>query len=240
VRVLGVVTSTNDVAARLAAAGAGPGLAVFADGQTRGRGRRGAPWISTPGSGVFLSAVLRKPPAEGAPLLAGAAGVAAAEAIRAATGAPAMVKWPNDVWVRGHKVAGVLIEVPGGGAGCVIAGIGITLRTPPEPPAEGAAAPPAGLCDLLGRPLPRERLAVALLDALAEAVALAGRDPDALERRFLALDALQGRRIIAEVAEGEVRGVVVASGLRAGIEILADDGSRRLLKPEHTRILSVR
>jgi XTP/dITP diphosphohydrolase len=238
VRRLGLVSSTNDEALRLVAAGSGPGLVVIAEGQTAGRGRPGSTWISSPGSGLFLSAVIQKPDAATAPLVAGAAGVAAADAVRTVTGAAARLKWPNDVWVDGKKVGGVLIELPGGDSTVAVVGIGITLRDP------GAAAPPgaaplAGLADLLGKPVSRQELAVAVLATLDAALDLAERDPAALCRRYRELDALAGREITVETTGGRISGRVTEVDLLRGIELEAPDGSRRRLKPEHTHVVAI-
>ena len=103
------VPSTNDLAAALAEGGAREGCVVVANAQSGGRGRQGRTWVSPPGAGLYVSAVLR--PAEHAvPLLTIAAGVAVADGIHAATGLAPDLKWPNDVFVGGRKVAGVLAE----------------------------------------------------------------------------------------------------------------------------------
>ena len=124
--------STNDVAATLAEHGAAEGTTVIASRQTAGRGRFGRTWFSPPGAGLYVSLVCRNPAA--APLLTLAGGVAVAEGIRAATGLPATIKWPNDV-VAGdsrtrRKLAGILAEASTGvdGVQYVILGLGINLR----------------------------------------------------------------------------------------------------------------
>ena len=132
--------STNDVAAVLAEHGAPEGAAVVAARQTAGRGRFGRPWFSPEGAGLYVSIVCRTP--EAAPLLTLAGGVAVAQGIRAATGLPVFIKWPNDV-VTGQsararrKLAGVLAEASSGAEGLqyVILGFGINLR-PAAYPAE--------------------------------------------------------------------------------------------------------
>ena len=102
------VGSTNDIAASLADAGAGEGTTVVAEAQTSGRGRHGRVWHSPPGAGLYMSVILR--PADAQPLLTLASGVAIAEAVRACTGLPAEIKWPNDVMIGKRKLAGILAE----------------------------------------------------------------------------------------------------------------------------------
>ena len=94
--------STNDRARELAAAGAPHGTLVTAREQTAGRGRQGRTWIGPPGRALLLSLVLR----ELESLLPLRAGLAVADV----AADDALVKWPNDVWIAGRKVAGVLVE----------------------------------------------------------------------------------------------------------------------------------
>lgn len=94
--------STNERARELAAGGAPHGTLVTAGEQTAGRGRQGRTWVAPPGSSVLMSVVLRRFD-EMLPL---AATVAVCEALPV----PARVKWPNDVWVEGRKLAGILVE----------------------------------------------------------------------------------------------------------------------------------
>jgi BirA family biotin operon repressor/biotin-[acetyl-CoA-carboxylase] ligase len=133
--------STNDVAAQLAQDGAVEGTTVVAEAQTSGRGRHGRVWFSPPGAGLYVSVVLRPPHSIGreenpARLLTLASGVAVAEAVRAVTGLPAEIKWPNDVTVGRRKLAGILAEsaAQAGELQFVVLGIGVNLRTAAYPP----------------------------------------------------------------------------------------------------------
>ncbi|MCO5166850.1 MAG: biotin--[acetyl-CoA-carboxylase] ligase [Planctomycetes bacterium] len=132
------LASTNDRAAALAAGGAGEGSLVVAARQTAGRGRHGRPWASPPG-GLYASLVLRPDEAMlrrlPATLLAG---LAVAEAIDDTTqgatteGARAELKWPNDVFLAGRKVSGVLGELTRDARGpLLVLGIGVNVTTDP-------------------------------------------------------------------------------------------------------------
>jgi len=126
--------STNDEAARLARAGARHGTIVIADQQDAGRGREGRPWASPPGTGLYLSAVVRPPlPITLVPPMTLAIGVGLCDTARA-FGADAYLKWPNDALVGGKKLAGVLVEshTQSTRVEAVIVGIGINLAG--EPP----------------------------------------------------------------------------------------------------------
>lgn len=94
--------STNERARRLALAGAPHGTLVTADEQRAGRGRQGRAWTAPPRSAVLMSVVLR----EFSAMLPLSAAVAVCEAVPVA----ARIKWPNDVWLEGRKLAGILVE----------------------------------------------------------------------------------------------------------------------------------
>jgi BirA family biotin operon repressor/biotin-[acetyl-CoA-carboxylase] ligase len=170
VRFVAETGSTNDEALALAADGAPDGTAVIADAQRAGRGRRGRAWFSPPGSGVYLSVVVRvgQEPVT-LSLVTLAAGVASADAVTAVTGLPVELKWPNDLVVGRpwRKVGGVLCESVGGGrVDAVVVGIGIN---------RGAAAYPPDLRDRatsieteLGRFIDRAPLVVECLACLAD------------------------------------------------------------------------
>jgi BirA family transcriptional regulator, biotin operon repressor / biotin---[acetyl-CoA-carboxylase] ligase len=165
------VDSTNDLAIELASRGAPEGTAVLADAQRAGRGRRGRSWFSPPGAGLYLSVVVRPVgPTDALPLVTLAAGVAAARALRAATGLDVELKWPNDL-VAGRpwrKLGGVLCEAVGGGAtvDAIVVGIGINLR-PAAYPRE-IADRATSLEGELGRAIDRALVVGEMLAALAE------------------------------------------------------------------------
>ena len=180
------VPSTNDLAAALAERGAREGCVVVANGQSAGRGRQGRRWASPPGAGLYVSTVLR-PAGHALPLLTIAAGVGVADGIQAATGLVPDLKWPNDVFVSGRKVAGVLAEATSSVAGtCVVLGFGINVLPAAYPPEVAARA--TSLERELGRAVDRGSL-------LAECLCgLAGRYQDlASGRRDAVVEAWRGR-----------------------------------------------
>ncbi len=171
------VSSTNDVADRLATGGAAHGTVVAADCQESGRGRMGRVWHSPPGAGLYVSVVLRPQDLSGATeprsvsvasRVTLTAGVALAEALRAATGLPAAIKWPNDLVVGHRKVCGILAEGAAAGDALrhVILGFGINVM---------ATAYPTGLEDRatsieaeIGRAVDRGAVFAESLACLAE------------------------------------------------------------------------
>ena len=141
------VDSTNARARELAAAGAPHGTIVTATFQESGRGRQGRIWVAPAGRALLCSVVVRDPPR----LLPLVAGVAVAETVAAVrppdpvskiwqyveTGGAAAValKWPNDVHLRGRKVAGILVEgLPQERWAVIGIGINVAVRTEDFPP----------------------------------------------------------------------------------------------------------
>ncbi len=105
------VGSTNTLAMEMASRGAPDGTVVLAETQTGGRGRLGRNWIS-PAGNLYLSVILRPDiPTYKAPLITLMGAVAVATAIRTSCGLPASIKWPNDIFLSGKKVSGLLTEM---------------------------------------------------------------------------------------------------------------------------------
>ena len=112
IRVFEETASTNDVVEKLARDGVKEGVVVFAESQSKGRGRLGRKWVSPPHKGLWFSVLLRpnlRPQA--ATQLTVAAATALFRAIREVTGFTPEIKWPNDILIKGRKVAGVLTEL---------------------------------------------------------------------------------------------------------------------------------
>ncbi len=112
IRVFKETTSTNDVVEKLARDGVPEGAVVFAESQTRGRGRMSRKWESSHGKGLYFSVLLRpKLPPQAATRITIVAATALARAVRACTPLEPEIKWPNDLQLGGRKIAGVLTEL---------------------------------------------------------------------------------------------------------------------------------
>ena len=214
------IASTNDRARAALHEPGGDGLAVVADLQTAGRGRRGRSWISPAGANLLLSVALRP---RMAPRLAGLLGASAALAVRDACASFApdaglAIRWPNDVVERdGRKVAGLLVEtaLEGGELAEAVIGIGINVNwLPAEMPPE-IVGTSTSLLAVVGARVDRVLLLARVLDAL-------NGELQALERgqaplvRLRASSWLDGRQVDVDTGEATI------SGRAAGI---ADDGS---------------
>jgi BirA family transcriptional regulator, biotin operon repressor / biotin---[acetyl-CoA-carboxylase] ligase len=130
-----VTDSTNARARELVEAGAPGGTVVTAAEQTAGRGRQGRTWTAPPGKALLYSAVLR-PLDERHLLLPLSVPIAVCEAAEElAPGIECTIKWPNDIWIEGRKLAGVLIEAkPQDGWAVIGIGLNLTISLNEFPP----------------------------------------------------------------------------------------------------------
>jgi len=130
------IPSTNTHAMQQADAGAPDGSVYFADEQTAGRGRAAHAWSSPPGSGLYMSILLRPRIAPADILwLSLAAGLAVRAAIRAVTTLEADLRWPNDLLFGRKKFCGILTELNAEVTRVrhVVVGIGINVHQPAFP-----------------------------------------------------------------------------------------------------------
>lgn len=211
--------STSDEAARRRDAGEDH-VVVVADAQTAGRGRGGNRFASPPG-GLYASLVLRVPPDDLPGPTVAATAVALGEAVEALVGVPVALKWPNDLWIDGRKVAGLLLEASAvaGRAVPVVVGVGVNVDRVPETLPPDVAATTTALALHARHPVSREALLTAFLRRLdarrLDLATAAGRD--ALEdayRRRLALLGEPVRFLVGDVVHGGVlRDVSLARGL---------------------------
>lgn len=224
------IGSTNDRARQALHLADGDGLAVVADLQTAGRGRRGRSWLSPPGMNLMVSVGLRL---RLDAATAGLVGIGAALAVRDACGQMApghdlRVKWPNDVVAAyGLKVAGLLVEtaLEEGRAAEVVIGAGINANwRRADMPAEIRAGA-TSLAEITGSEVDRVALLAALLAALdVELLALErGESPVARLRQHSALD---GRQVTVDLGDERLDGQVAGTS----------DGGLLLLDTEAGRV----
>jgi len=123
------IDSTNERAREMAIEGAASGTVVTASSQTAGRGRHGRRW-SAPADAALLYSAILKPLTLRHLLLPLAVPVAVAEACEELAPVECRIKWPNDIWLEEHKLAGILIEArPPEWA---VIGVGVNLAIEPE------------------------------------------------------------------------------------------------------------
>ena len=184
--------STNDRARELAQAGAPSGTVVTADEQTAGRGRLGRRWAAPPGAALLCSVILR-PVTERHAMLPLAVPIAVCEAAESLSPVECRVKWPNDVWLRARKLAGVLIEArPPDWA---VIGVGLNLAVADDEFPGDLRWPATSL----GHGVGVDQALGALMESLGKWVAA---EPDEVASAFASRDALRGREVAWEGAGG--------------------------------------
>ena len=223
--------STNDDARRLLSAGAPVWTVVVADEQTAGRGRMGRRWVAPPGKAVLMSVVLR-PQVEPARLtrLTMLGAVAALRTLERwfAPGAAAL-KWPNDVLLRGRKVAGVLPEAVfrGGAFAGAVLGIGLNVNSDfSADPALSARA--ISMAQAAGASFDRAEV---LMELLAHLRALyPSLEDDSLFEAWRGALLTLGRRVTASAGDERLSGVAESVDADGALWLRQDDGARvRLL-----------
>ena len=166
IAVIQETTSTNDSILQRAGAQTPEGLVVFAEKQTAGRGQRENVWESAAHKGLWFSILLRpKIDISESARLTDWAAQTVAKTITEQFNATAVVKPPNDVYLDGKKVSGVLVEMraQANAPHIAVLGIGVNINHRAEDFSEQLRERAASLAQILGRHIDRQKFAVALL-----------------------------------------------------------------------------
>lgn len=219
--------STADEARKLIEKGTVEGTVVLAESQKAGRGRMDRKWVTPPGKAIAMSVVLYTglKPAQ-APLLSLATAVAAARAVETVAGVRVELKWPNDIFLAGKKIGGVLVEMAAelDRVRWIIDSIGINVNnTFKGTPLEDTAA---SIYEVRGEEASRKELVVRLLEELdgiwAQGGAAGGLEP--YREEFEELDLLQGREVEVKTPEGIISGRAVGISADGRLRLQRADG----------------
>ncbi|MPZ48658.1 MAG: biotin--[acetyl-CoA-carboxylase] ligase [Dehalococcoidia bacterium] len=207
------------------------GAVLLAETQTGGRGRGGRSWVSPPDVNLYFTVIMSSSLAESrhfayvTPL----ATALAIEEVAARLGADlhADLKWPNDVQLGGHKVAGILIETTERESGepvtLVGVGINVNVDVAAYPEIAGIAT---SLRDVIGAKAPREEVLGAFcnhFEALYEEALAGSRAPfDAWRQRLITL----GRQVVASGGDESIAGVAVDVDDNGALIIETPEGRR--------------
>ncbi|MCX5761254.1 MAG: biotin--[acetyl-CoA-carboxylase] ligase [Gemmatimonadetes bacterium] len=198
------VGSTMDVAHAAAERGAPAGTLILADAQDAGRGRGGKRWASLPGRGLWMTLIERPQSPRGLEVLSLRIGLLLADALDPVAGGRVGLKWPNDLFVAGRKLAGTLVEARWRDQRVewIAIGIGLNVTVPHGVEEAAGMAPGTTRLAALERVMPALR------------VAAQGEGPltDGEVERFMARDISIGRRVV-QPAVGVVAGISAAGEL---------------------------
>lgn len=208
IQVFQQTSSTNDVAEKLARDGVAEGVVIFAETQTKGRGRLGRKWLSPTGQGLWFSVLLRPGmPTGSITQLTIAAATAVARAIRLETGLTPQIKWPNDILLRGKKVVGILTELSAevDRVRYVIIGIGVDVNVTDFPAELREVA--TSLSAEAGKKILRAEIATAILRELdADYARLARGEFPALAEEWERQCITLGRRVVIHIGDRTLTG----------------------------------
>lgn len=226
--------STSDRALELAAAGVLPlPLLVLAERQTEGRGRGTNRWWSAAGALTF-SLVMEAPPdrlpPQRWPLVALVAGLAVAEALEPlCTAGLFQVKWPNDVYLDGGKVCGILSESVPGASDRLVAGIGVNVNNTLGP-ARDAVGNARALIDVDGRARDLTEVLLAILDRLDQRWReLAAGEFSLLAGEYRRRCFLTGKTLTVQAGAERLVGRCAGIGNDGALTLFTETGERRVV-----------
>jgi len=206
--------STNDYAANLLAKSKPiEGTVVITDNQVSGKGQYGRKWSSAPGQNLTLSVILYPNiTAETQFDLNILASLAVCKTLKEQSSINALVKWPNDIYVKDRKVCGILIKnnLVGKTISQTIIGIGINVNQqqfdPIIPNPTSVIMETGAITDLLGM---REQL----FKAMDQYYDILKRDPVELRQMYVRSLWRRNEEIKYSLNDGQIR-----SGVLEGIE----------------------
>ena len=231
--------STNSLALSLGHDPVNHGLVVLAHEQTAGRGQYGRTWQAPPGSSVLMTVLLFPPPPLRRPaVLTAWAAVAVSEVILQITGLEAKIKWPNDVYLQGKKVCGILIEQRNGGGErtpATAVGIGLNVRQPASFFEQAGLTLGGSLLSVTGREFDHDEVARQLIHRLDDDYArLAAGDFGTLEALWKQRLQLLGRDVTVETGTARHRGRLLDVTFNA-VELDTGEPQPLRLLPEAVR-----
>jgi BirA family biotin operon repressor/biotin-[acetyl-CoA-carboxylase] ligase len=210
IQVFRQTASTNDLLAERAQQGAAEGLVIFAEKQTRGRGRMQRSWESRDRKGLWFSFLLRLAlPTRAAPQITITTTLAVLRALQEATHLPLRIKWPNDIYCRGKKICGILTEIDGDldRIRHAVVGVGINVNHDEEDFTPEIRANASSLAQMAGHRFHRPELAAKVLQNLDRHFErLAAGSFSALLQEWAEWDDVLGKQIAVRTGNRVLRG----------------------------------
>ena len=240
--------SSQDLAVELAAKDAPEGLVVVVDHQRAGRGRSpDRAWESSEGVNLTCSILFRPPwKLEEANRLQFMSAVAAARTVKAASGIDVDLLWPNDLWVGGKKLGGMILSISSSEENTLeyaVIGIGVNLNAELRSFGKEVSEMATSLKIVSGSPVDRSKFTAKLLNELDELYedllangfdrvreAWLERSPEKGEREVRLEKVVKVERVKTEEIHGRPKGIDPAGKLilelRDGREVLIQDAAK--------------
>lgn len=219
------VGSTNDVAMDLADQGAPHGTLILAEIQTAGRGQRGRQWITTAGSSLAMSVILRPTNlAQNAWVRLHALGALAVVEALGQYSLDAKVKWPNDVLLEGRKVAGILVDASWEGEQVeyVVLGMGVNVSPQSVPDGQLFDFPAVSIEEILGKQLDWCELITEVLQETSKWFYQINRLN--FIKKWEEKLAHRGRKVVIDCPEGEITGLLIGLNERGALKVQSGKG----------------
>lgn len=231
--------STNRTAKELAVAGACHGTVIVSDCQTAGRGRYRRQFYSPPGSGVYMSFVLRpeRLRLETPTLVTALAAVAVCGAVMKISARQPAIKWVNDVCCDGKKVCGILTEavtdMESGNMEWVVVGIGINFTAPEGGFPEDIRHTAGALFPDDPAPVTRNQLAAEIINMMLDP---AGHDRQEMLAKYKSLLFMLGKRIRVVGAQSAYDATAIDIDEAGRLIVSTEDGETKTLSAGEIRI----
>ena len=203
------------------------------DSQTAGRGRMGRTWVSNETTLTFSIVVSCAGMAETSHLLPLAIGVGIARAIEYSF-APfrAALKWPNDVYLGGSKVAGILVETTQTAADARVIGIGINVGRSPDLSDQANAPSVTSIGSSIGRPIQRYVFLRPVVCSVLETVDELGHSGESIVSEFRDRCLLSGHPVRLSIGVREQTGICQGVSEDGELLIRTDEGTKRFSSGE--------
>jgi BirA family transcriptional regulator, biotin operon repressor / biotin---[acetyl-CoA-carboxylase] ligase len=226
------IGSTNVFLKRLAEEGASEGTVVIADEQSAGLGRLGREWFSKKGENLLFSVLLRPrlPPSKlfVVTMIFALAGI---DAIKETSGLNAMIKWPNDIYIDGKKIGGILAEfsVVQGVVQHLVLGMGLNVNWNPEME-KTLLYPTSSIFAETRERVSREEMLVNLLKQLAISYYEVERDMARTERfyeKWNEKSLILGKTVVIETGKERIEGEAAGIDRNGALTLITAGGDRR-------------
>ncbi len=228
------VTSTNDLALELARNdGTRLPLLVLAERQMCGRGRGANRWWSADGALTFslvLNATSMALSPECLPQISLTTALAVCDGLQQSEPTlDAGLKWPNDVYVQGKKICGILIEVPSRPKGRMVIGVGVNVNNSLADASEELRDTATSLCDVVGKKSNPSTVLIAVLSAFSSHVQLLTSSPSSLNEKWEDRSILTGCSVRLAVGREEIQGECRGIDQDGALLLKTDRGVQRFV-----------
>ena len=226
------IGSTNVFLKRLAQEGACEGTVVIADEQSAGLGRLGREWFSKKGENLLFSVLLRPPlPPSKLFVLTMIIALAGIDAVQDITGLNAMVKWPNDIYIGGKKLGGILSEfsVVQGVVQHLVLGMGLNVNWKPEME-RTLLYPTSSIFAESHEKVSREKILINLLKRLEGSYYEVGRDMEHTEgfyKKWNEKSLILGKTVVIETGKERIEGEAAGIDWDGALTLITTGGVER-------------